>query len=145
VRALLVAVALLATGAAHAGPLTASVETPLPAWYVPSAPPKPDGCECTERFDAQGRRLTEAPAECIDWLFLRAAEATESGRQLVVVQQFVEVVVPALDGIANLRGEAIKEARSNRVRDVLGTNLATNTGSLFIGGFLGFGVCNAAN
>ena len=139
------ALLLLLPALAFAGPLTANVETPIPAWYVPSSPAKPAGCEFTERFDAQGRRMTEAPAECIDWLFLRAAEANESGRQLVEVQQFVGVVVPALDGIANARGSALKEARSNKARDVFGTNLATNAGSLFIGGFLGFGVCNAAN
>lgn len=130
---------------ADAGPLTYEVVTEAPEWYAPSNPPKPDGCEFSERFDNHGRRMVEAPAECLDWLFLRAEEANESARQLLALRQWVEIVVPALDGQASARGDALRIARRGKARDLFGTNLTTNVGSLFMGGAVGYGVCSANN
>lgn len=136
---------LLVPALAFGGPLTSEVVTEAPEWYVPSNPPKPDGCEFSERFDNHGRRMVEAPAECLDWLFLRAEEANESARQLLALRQWVEVVLPALDGQANARGEAIRIARRQRARDVVLTNSITNAATAGLGIAAGFGICSAAN
>jgi len=143
VRALTL-VALLAT-AAHAGPLTKDVEVAWPARHIPSDPPKPEGCEGEVKtyLASGGEKRADLPAVCLDWLYLRASEANKSRRALDDLWRWLDVHIPALEGQINARGYALRKARSSKAQDLFGTNLATNTGSLLIGGALGFNICSA--
>ena len=130
---------LLLVVPAQASPLIQPVEAPVIEVPVFTPDLQPPGCSWSGTADG----LWAISPECASW-FIRRTEAADVAEAGWVAQaNELQTVVDALAGEGTNRAVALKEARASKARTVIGTNVATNLGSLAVGGLAGFGICSA--